>query len=79
MLINEKALLEKDEAKANLLRAFGYTLTTSDIKQHALQASEYALKALLSVNVSAETVQKMANKQKADLETLACFIVAVDK
>ncbi len=77
--MHELARHETDPIRINLLRAYGHILATAHVKEHALHATEYANKALIAAKRSDEEVACIVNAQNAALESLARFIVSVDK
>lgn len=76
--IHELARHETDEVRINLLRAYGHVIATAHVKEHALQATEYANKALRAANICEEEINAIDAGQNAALEALARFIVSID-
>lgn len=70
---------EKNEVRMNLLRAYGNIIDTADIKDHALHATDYANKALRAAKMSEEEINNLIASQNTALESLARFIVSIDK
>lgn len=70
---------EKNEVRMNLLRAYGNVIDTADIKDHALHATDYANKALKASKMNEEEIDNLVASQNATLESLARFIVSIEK
>lgn len=77
--MHELARHENDPVRDNLLRAYGHIIATAHVKEHALHATEYANKALRAANKSEEDIEKIVDAQNNALESLARFIVSVDR
>ena len=76
--MHEVARHEQDEIRLNLLRAYGHVIATAHVKEHALHASEHAIKALRAAKIEETTIEELIKKQNATLEALAQFIISID-
>lgn len=77
--MHELARHETDPVRINLLRAYGHILATAHVKEHALHATDYANKALIAANKSEDEIARIVEAQNAALESLARFIVSINK
>lgn len=76
--MHELARHEQDEVRLNLLRSYGHIIATAHVKEHALHAIEYAVKALRAAHIDETTIENFINNNNVALENLARFIISVD-
>lgn len=76
--MHELARHEQDEIRLNLLRSYGHVIATAHVKEHALHAIEYAVKALQAAHIDETTIEDFIKTNNTALEALARFIISVD-